>query len=455
MAKNFRNKTFQRVIRGYAPEEVNDYLAYVNEEYRKLERRNSDNERKLEVALAKLDEISNAYMELINDGDARGDIYASDRDGKHIARDEEKYAKLRANQITSEAAVTASHILQAAKEEAEGNKKKAEEMYRAANAMYSEICSFRDEMFGLYNDHIESIEAMVGTAERYMNGIEEFTPEEINVDTIVSDEEVEDGEELYVAEPYDNTDDNLEEQDWPDDELKEFEEVEEFGVVDEEDISDVYESDLGDTIAMTDEVADDAELYYDETDAESEAFDDGNVDDFEQVVNDYIVDLPEDEADTEDVAYDEAELLDFEFVEDEAEDDTSDVQDDISEMFKIDWRSHTVIENNTETVPLEENDSVDTSEWMFEDELEDDFVLLNDEFEADGTMLADESVGFEEYVNIDDSFEDENTEDEMSFTDEFDIVFASSSSEKNVEEIRRQPIIESSEPSNPKKHQKL
>ena len=56
MAHDFRNKTFQKVLRGYAPEEVDDYIAYLNEEYRKLERRTADSERKLALALKKLDE---------------------------------------------------------------------------------------------------------------------------------------------------------------------------------------------------------------------------------------------------------------------------------------------------------------------------------------------------------------------------------------------------------------
>ncbi|MBQ7311988.1 MAG: DivIVA domain-containing protein, partial [Clostridia bacterium] len=58
MAHDFRNKTFQKVLRGYAPEEVDDYIAYLNEEYRKLERRTADSERKLALALKKLEESS-------------------------------------------------------------------------------------------------------------------------------------------------------------------------------------------------------------------------------------------------------------------------------------------------------------------------------------------------------------------------------------------------------------
>lgn len=54
MPHDFRNKSFQKVLRGYAPDEVEDYIAYMNEEYRKLERRTADSERKLALALKKL-----------------------------------------------------------------------------------------------------------------------------------------------------------------------------------------------------------------------------------------------------------------------------------------------------------------------------------------------------------------------------------------------------------------
>ena len=45
--------------------------------------------------------------------------------------------------------------------------------------------------------------------------------------------------------------------------------------------------------------------------------------------------------------------------------------------------------------------------------------------------------------------------DEMSLTDEFDLVFNASSARKNVEQIRKQPTVAPEKPKNPKKHQKF
>ena len=45
MAKDFRKKVFGKSIRGYTPEEVDEYLGYVADEYRKLELRAAVSER--------------------------------------------------------------------------------------------------------------------------------------------------------------------------------------------------------------------------------------------------------------------------------------------------------------------------------------------------------------------------------------------------------------------------
>ena len=54
MPRDFRKKTFQKILRGYSPDEVDAYLSYVNDEYKKLEKKNSENERKLALAAQKI-----------------------------------------------------------------------------------------------------------------------------------------------------------------------------------------------------------------------------------------------------------------------------------------------------------------------------------------------------------------------------------------------------------------
>ena len=101
------------------------------------------------------------------------------------------------------------------------------------------------------------------------------------------------------------------------------------------------------------------------------------------------------------------------------------------------------------------------------DETEDFGGYDEEEFEI--TDSADENEDFEDngeeepedfenvracFRDIDSLFTSEKGRD-LSLTDEFDIVFASSDSKKNVEEIRRQPIVAANEPKKPKKHTKF
>ena len=37
MARNFSDKTFTKILRGYSPDEVQEYIRYIDNEYKKLE----------------------------------------------------------------------------------------------------------------------------------------------------------------------------------------------------------------------------------------------------------------------------------------------------------------------------------------------------------------------------------------------------------------------------------
>ncbi len=147
MTKDFRKKTFTKLLRGYSPDEVDEYLAKINEEYRLLERKNSDSERKLALALKKLDEMRMLSAE------------------RESAENENNNARNTAESILAEATLQAEAILSAAKNEAEG-------IYRAASDMYDEVSSFRDSLFELYNNHIVSVESIAESAKLYIDKID-------------------------------------------------------------------------------------------------------------------------------------------------------------------------------------------------------------------------------------------------------------------------------------------
>ncbi len=171
MARDFRNKTFQKTLRGYAPDEVNEYIAYVNDEYRKLEKRFS-------AAVKKIDELT------------KKSSAGSAEDEPDSAAESEK--------ILAEAAAKAEAIIKAAEEEAEQvraeaksirdsadeyrkcEKRKADEYTAAAVearkkalAICESVVQFKDELFSEYSSHVEQLETIAAEADDFSRRIEE------------------------------------------------------------------------------------------------------------------------------------------------------------------------------------------------------------------------------------------------------------------------------------------
>ena len=396
MAKDFRNKQFGRIIRGYNPEEVDEYIAYINDEYRKLERRCADSDRKLALALKKLDEMHQKFMgadnadnELaaaaISEAKDEADRIIADANthAAQIAEDAEKDAAEKARAILEEAAKSAEEIISGAENDASANRKTAQDMYAAAEKMYGEVCAFRDSLFAIYNTHIESIEQMTEEAERVMGVID---------DTFGADESGD-------RDPAD------------------ADEYEEPDIAEEE-----AESDEEGMIFTEEEPEEDEnpneDLFIDleEFDEPDEAADDGfeSMEDAESAEED----IPEYKEPDND-AYDSLDTADYNDADDGG-------FDDLDEAFTIDWNSRKAVQ--------EDDGEEDAAEEIPE--------------EDDGGAIRD----------LDDMFTEEGASgesDEMSLTDEFDLVFNASSARKNVEQIRKQPTVAPEKPKNPKKHQKF
>lgn len=138
MAKDFRNKTFPKILRGYAPDEVDEYIARINTEYGRLERKLAETEKKLAAAVEKLDKADRK-----NGGEEEA--------GMRAAAD----AKETAAKIIGEAQKTADGIIKQAE-------KRAGEIEDEARKLSERVYSFRDMLFEAYNNHIEDIERVMG-----------------------------------------------------------------------------------------------------------------------------------------------------------------------------------------------------------------------------------------------------------------------------------------------------
>lgn len=484
MPHDFRNKSFQKVLRGYAPDEVDEYIAYLNEEYRKLERRTADSERKLALALKKLDEsvkngsvdsvgpaARDAAAKLLRETEAeRGRILTEAKELAEASTEEIlKNAGVQAEAIVAEAMQRAEAILAEAEAEAEAHRDDVKNAQSAAQSIYEEIGSFRDRLYALYNEHLDALEGVTDAAEEFKDGVDrraegmtETVPEEAE-----ESEDTEDAETAGEAEECAEPEELPEEEDLfdePDAAAEEDESGadEEYPEADEEDTAETEEDGVfGDEVANNLAFMD--RLFASLQPEESVSGDD------------LYIDIPEEEdCDPEDEPEEGAE---FDRPEEEPEEAESEFP-----AIMIDWKNRSAVsapDTDTEEEPAEELPEVDESTDFrpssgFE-ELEaeiDDFgeeaaeenyddyrpeELPVEEAEDDGEFgefEEGEEEETDEFHDMDQIFNEDKSKREMSLTDEFNIIFDDSKSSQNVKEISRQPIVAPENPKNAKKHKK-
>ena len=182
MPRDFRKKTFQKILRGYSPDEVDAYLSYVNDEYKKLEKKNSENERKLALAAQKIKAYEFELNKNSNELKTEEELAAPIKEAEEKANAIIEKARCRGRDIvdgaTKIAAEEAEKIITEAEEYFAKVKGEVGELSKTANAMYNEILSFRDTMFELYNSHIEQIEEFVNSADSFSERMDELYPDE-------------------------------------------------------------------------------------------------------------------------------------------------------------------------------------------------------------------------------------------------------------------------------------
>ena len=398
MPRDFRKKTFQKILRGYSPDEVDAYLSYVNDEYKKLEKKNSENERKLALAAQKIKAYEFELNKNSNELKTEEELAAPIKEAEEKANAIIEKARGRGRDIvdgaTKIAAEEAEKIITEAEEYSAKVKGEVGELSKTANAMYNEILSFRDTMFELYNSHIEQIEEFVNSADSFSERMDELYPDE---------HKAQDTEDMTKA--------------------------------DESEYSEKYEEEYDEN---AEEIAEEAQQ--------------GSVTE-EKAGGDIYIDL-EDEIDEEESKQYANEALGLE--DDEEETAEPVISDDDRERQRQLDRFFGIL--GDDELLSAEDETGDTEESDFEPE-EDDaptrVLSIGEEIkksrpaqDSDFNESGDNSDG---YVDMDSIFSGKGKRD-MSLTDEFDIVYSDSSAKKSVDEIRKQPTIAASEP--PKKNGK-
>lgn len=398
MPRDFRKKTFQKILRGYSPDEVDAYLSYVNDEYKKLEKKNSENERKLALAAQKIKAYEFELNKNSNELKTEEELAAPIKEAEEKANAIIEKARGRGRDIvdgaTKIAAEEAEKIITEAEEYSAKVKGEVGELSKTANAMYNEILSFRDTMFELYNSHIEQIEEFVNSADSFSERMDELYPDE---------HKAQDTEDMTKADDSEYSEKYEEEYDENAEEIAE--EAQQGSVTEEKAGGDIY-------IDLEDEIDEEESKQY-----ANEAL--GLEDDEEETAEPAISDDDRERQRQLDRFF--GILGDDELLS--AEDETGDTEESDFEP---------------------EEDDAPTRVLSIGEELKKSRTAQDSDFNENG----DNSEG---YVDMDSIFSGKGKRD-MSLTDEFDIVYSDTSAKKSVDEIRKQPTIAASEP--PKKNGK-
>lgn len=135
-----KNKAFNKAVRGYNPTEVDDHIDFLIEKYTELYRENTELNRKLRVAVTKLDEIKDEEESI------RSTLVNAQKMGEKIIKD----ANAQADLITGAIKDRCDAVIADFKRRMVSEK---EDLWNIRTA----VLDFKTEVFELYRKHIEEL----------------------------------------------------------------------------------------------------------------------------------------------------------------------------------------------------------------------------------------------------------------------------------------------------------
>ena len=155
-----KTKKFAKVFHGYSPEEVDDQIAFLLEQYTELYRENDDLERKLRMALSQLD----AYK--TDEESIRSALIGAQKAGGKIVRDANERAEL---------------LLKAAKETCDSMVNRTavaiREQMEILTALRRQATTFRATLLAQYAEQVKAVEN--GAVSERDTELTEFADEEL------------------------------------------------------------------------------------------------------------------------------------------------------------------------------------------------------------------------------------------------------------------------------------
>ena len=138
-----KNKTFGKDVRGYNPNEVDDYIDFLIEKYTELYRENDELERKLKIVVTNLDEIRDEEESI------RATLVKAQQLGEKIVRE----ANEKADAITDSIKTRCEAIITDFRKQYSAERK---EVWQLRNT----VLDFKKNVYELYRDHIEELQSI-------------------------------------------------------------------------------------------------------------------------------------------------------------------------------------------------------------------------------------------------------------------------------------------------------
>ena len=142
-ADEIRQITFEKVMRGYRPEDVESFMENIADEFEALEKEKKDLEEKLYLLAEKVEQYK-AEEESI-----KTTLINAQRLGESIVSD----ARVKADNVIREATIKKNDIISSAYNEIEGTED-------VLNRLKKEVSDFKRNILSLYKTHIESLSTL-------------------------------------------------------------------------------------------------------------------------------------------------------------------------------------------------------------------------------------------------------------------------------------------------------
>lgn len=152
--QEIRSVTFDKVMRGYRPEDVDAFLQQVAQDMEQLASDNADKEKKLYILAEKIEEYRR------DEDNLKTALLNAQRMGESVIRE----AKQKAESLLREAGIRADTLTRVAQEQ-------SEEQQQELERVKAEVAHFKNTLLAMYKQHIELISGLPGDEE-----IEEAEP---------------------------------------------------------------------------------------------------------------------------------------------------------------------------------------------------------------------------------------------------------------------------------------